>query len=267
MIINYIQWNVSPEIFPESFIAVRWYGVLFALSFVVGYFIMFRIFKHENLTQKTLDTLSTYMVLATVIGARLGHILFYEPASYLQHPLDIFKIWQGGLASHGAAIGILVALYWFSKKHNKPYHWILDRIVIVVALAGFFIRMGNLMNSEIYGKPTMLPWAFIFVRDDMIPRHPTQIYEGLSYLISFFILHQIYWKSNGKPRPWLIFGLFLIFIFGTRFFFEFLKEPQVGFESEMFLNMGQLLSIPFVIAGIWLVLKKQIPEQQVKSKK
>lgn len=267
MIINFIHWNVNPEIISGSFIAVRWYGLLFALSFIVGYFIMFKIFKHENLTQKTLDTLSTYMVIATIIGARLGHVLFYEPASYLKNPLDILKIWEGGLASHGAAIGILLALYMFSKREKKSYHWILDRIVIVVALAGFFIRMGNLMNSEIYGKPSFLPWAFIFVRDDLIPRHPTQIYEGLSYLLSFFILYKLYWKANGKPRPWMLFGLFLIFIFGTRFFIEFLKEPQVGFESGMFLNMGQWLSIPFILTGIWLLFKKPQTDEAIGVRK
>lgn len=265
MILNFVPWNVSPEIFPDTWINVRWYGVLFAMSFVVGYLIMFRIFKHENLTQKVLDTLSTYMVIATVLGARLGHVMFYEPESYLKNPLDIFKIWEGGLASHGAAIGIIVALYWFSKNQHKPFYWILDRIVIVVALAGFFIRMGNLMNSEIYGKPTLLPWAFIFMRDDMIPRHPTQIYEGICYLASFFLLYRLYWQANGKPRPWLLFGLFLIFIFGTRFLIEFLKEPQVGFESSMFLNMGQILSLPFIVAGFWFVLKK--PEVVTSGKK
>lgn len=206
-----------------------------------------------------LDQLATYTVIATVIGARLGHVLFYEPAYYLSHPIEILKIWNGGLASHGAAVGILVGLWLFSKSTKKPYYWTLDRVVIVVALGGFFIRMGNLMNSEIYGDVTNLPWGFVFLRDsnsDMLPHHPTQIYEGLSYLVIFFLLLWIYWKNKGNPKPGFIFGLFLILLFGVRLLIEFVKEPQVAFENGMLLNMGQLLSIPFIIAGLVIVLKK-----------
>lgn len=258
MPICFITWSVSPEIFSIGPITLRWYGLLFALSFFIGYIIMQRIFKKENQPITLLDELATYMIISTVIGARLGHVLFYEPLSYLQHPLDILKIWQGGLASHGAAVGILIALYIFARRKNKPYFWALDRVVIVVALAGFFIRTGNLMNSEIYGKPTDLPWAFIFTRINDIPRHPTQIYEGMSYLATFFFLLNYYYKKNGSPRPGDIFGMFLIAIFGMRIIIEFLKEPQVGFENQLTFNMGQMLSLPFVIAGIYLLLRRTI---------
>lgn len=261
MILNFVNWNVSPEIFPDTSLPVRWYGLLFASAFVFGYLVLMRVFKHEKLPVKMLDQLATYTVIATVIGARLGHVLFYEPVYYLSHPFEIIKIWNGGLASHGAAIGILVGLWLFSGSTKKPYFWTLDRVVIVVALGGFFIRMGNLMNSEIYGNVTSLPWGFVFLRDnnnDMLPHHPTQIYEGLSYLAIFILLHWIYWKNKGNPRPGFIFGLFLILLFGVRFLIEFVKEPQVAFEYGMALNMGQLLSIPFIIAGLVIIFKKNI---------
>lgn len=257
MILEYIHWHVSPTIFTLGPVSVRWYGLLFAMSFVIGYFIMLRIFRKENIPEPMLDQLSMYMLISTVVGARLGHVLFYEPASYFAHPLDILKIWQGGLASHGAAIGIIVALYLFSRKTRQPFLWVIDRIVIVVALAGFFIRTGNLFNSEIYGNVTTLPWGFIFERNgDTLAHHPTQIYEGLCYLAIFFILLWFYDKKNGKPRPGFLFGFFLVSVFGFRLLVEFIKEPQVNFENSMALNMGQLLSIPFIIAGIYLLSRK-----------
>lgn len=257
MILQFIHWNISPTIFSIGPVSVRWYGLLFAMSFVVGYFIMLRIFRKENIPEPLLDSLSMYMLIATVVGARLGHVLFYEPESYLAHPLDILKIWQGGLASHGAAIGILVGLYLFSRKSRQPFLWVIDRIVIVVALAGFFIRTGNLFNSEIYGNVTNLPWGFIFDRTgETLPRHPTQIYEALAYLVVFIFLLWYYFKKEGKPRQGFLLGVFLIGVFGFRFFVEFIKEPQVQFENSMALNMGQWLSIPFVIAGIVLLVWK-----------
>ncbi len=261
MILQFITWKVNPEIFAIGSFAVRWYGLLFASSFIFGYMIMLRIFKKENLPEALLDKLSVYMVIGTVVGARLGHTLFYEPNYYLHHPLDILKVWEGGLASHGAAIGILLALYLFARKTNRTFLWTIDRIVIVVALSGFFIRMGNLMNSEIFGKPTDLAWGFIFTKaGETIPRHPTQIYEALCYLAIFFYLLWYYYKKNGRPSDGFLFGMFMLLVFGVRIVIEFLKEPQVAFENSMTLNMGQLLSIPFVIAGIILVLysrKKQ----------
>jgi prolipoprotein diacylglyceryl transferase len=254
MLINYIVWNLDPEIFSLGPLSIRYYGVLWALSFYLGYIIFERFVKKESLPEGYLDKLTIYMLIGTIVGARLGHCLFYQPAHYLSNPIEILKIWEGGLASHGAAIGIILALYLFSRKTKKPLIYILDRIVIVVALAGVLIRLGNLMNSEIYGVETSLPWGFIFKRDGQtVPKHPTQIYEALSYLIGYITLHLIYIKSNAKPKPGLLFGLFLIFIFATRFVIEFIKEPQVSFEVNMALNMGQILSIPFALMGFGFV--------------
>lgn len=251
MLINYIVWDINPEIFSLGPLSIRYYGLLWALSFVFGYMIFERFVKKESLPEGYLDTLTMYMAIGTIVGARLGHCLFYEPAYYLSNPLEILKIWRGGLASHGAAVGIITALYLFSRKTKRPTVYILDRVAITVALAGVLIRLGNLMNSEIYGVETSLPWGFIFVRNGPEgPMHPTQIYEALSYLAGFIILYLIYYKSNAKPKPGLLFGIFLIITFGTRFLIEFIKQPQVRFEVGMTLNMGQWLSIPLVIAGL-----------------
>ncbi len=264
-----IVWDVNPEIFSLGPLSVRWYGLLFALSFVLGYLIMQKFFKKEGVPQKVLDELATFMIIATIVGARLGHCLFYEPEKYLSNPIDILKVWEGGLASHGAAIGILIALLWFSRKNKKPYIWILDRIVVVVALAGFFIRSGNLMNSEIFGYVTDLPWGFVFVQayDPVLavdPRHPTQLYEGFSYLAIFIFLYRYYFKKEGRPQPGFLFSMFLILVFTARFLIEFLKEPQVGFEQGMALNMGQILSIPFVLIGL-VILYFSLRQGKVKS--
>jgi prolipoprotein diacylglyceryl transferase len=255
MIDSYIHWNVNPEIFRIGSFAIRWYGLLFASGFFFGYIIMDKFFKIEKVPQEVLDKLTIYMAIGTVVGARLGHCLFYEPEYYLSHPSEIIKIWHGGLASHGAAVGILIAIWLFSRNTKKPYLWVIDRVVIVVALAGFFIRMGNLMNSEIYGIETSLPWGFIFERNgETVPKHPTQIYEGLSYLLLFIALYTLYMRKKGKVQNGLIFGIFLIVLFTARFFIEFIKEDQVAFEAGMKLNMGQILSIPFILFGIYLVI-------------
>ena len=256
MLLAFIEWSVSPEIFHLGPVSVRYYGFLFAMAFVAGYFIMTWIFKKEGRPQPDLEQLSVYMIFGTVIGARLGHCLFYNPAYYLSNPIEILKVWEGGLASHGAAIGIITAIYIFSnKKKNYSMLWILDRIVIVVALAGTFIRLGNLFNSEIIGKPTDVSWAFIFTAVDNLPRHPTQLYESIAYFIIFLFLIFIYYKGIKKNKSGLLFGLFLVLVFTFRFFIEFLKENQSGFEAGMALNMGQLLSIPFVIAGSIFIAK------------
>lgn len=250
----YINWNPDPELLSVGSFSIRWYGVLFATGFFIGYFIVKDFFKREALSMKLLDKLATYLVIATVVGARLGHCLFYEPSYYLSNPLDILKVWEGGLASHGGAIGIVIALWLYSRKYNVKVLWILDRVAIPTALAAFFIRMGNLVNSEIFGVPTDLPWGFRFINayDPTLavdPRHPTQIYEGLAYLLIFaFLMYQYYRKRANRNNGYFL-SMFLILVFTARFFIEFLKEPQVGFESQMLLNMGQILSIPFVIAG------------------
>ena len=263
MTLSEIIWNVNPEIFSIGKFAIRWYGLFFAMAFYTGYLIIDRIFKNEGKTQVLLDKLTIYMALGTVLGARLGHVLFYQPDYYLKHPLEILMIWEGGLASHGAAIGILLSLWLFARKTGNSFLWIVDRIVIVVALSGFWIRLGNLMNSEIYGHKTDLPWGFKFVKDyepglptSLIPAcHPTQIYEVIAYTLIFLILLRYYWKHKGVVKEGFMFGAFLVTLFTVRFFVEFLKNTQVAFERNMFLNMGQLLSIPFVLIGIFLLIK------------
>ncbi len=252
--IGFITWDMRPEIFDLGFISVRWYGLLFAAAFFFGYIVMLRYFKMDGLSVKMLDSLSMYVFIGTVLGARLGHCLFYEPEYYLSKPWEIFKIWHGGLASHGAAIGILTALYLFARKMKIPMLNVLDRVVIVVALGGFFIRMGNFFNSEIYGIETNLPWGVIFVRTgETVAKHPTQIYEALVALGLFFGLHKTFTTFYKRLPEGTIFALFLIVLFAMRFFIEFIKEVQVDFESKMTLNMGQWLSIPFVLFGIGLI--------------
>ncbi len=268
MLLNYIVWNIRPEIFilPDDFplvggFSVRWYGLLFAMSFIFGYLIIQKMFKKEGIPIKVLDDLSTYMIVSTIVGARIGHCLFYEPAYYLSHPFDILKIWEGGLASHGALVGILIGLYIFAKQNHKHYLWVLDRIAVVVALAGFFIRSGNLMNSEIFGDATTMPWGMVFVRSYAegysAAHHPTQIYEALGYLFLFIFLYRYYWKHNGAPKEGAIFGYFMLILWSIRFLIEFIKLPQVDFENTMVLNMGQLLSIPVIIIGAFFVWKSQ----------
>jgi prolipoprotein diacylglyceryl transferase len=225
----------------------------------------FRIFKNENLTDALLDKLTMYMALGVIIGARLGHCLIYEPEYYLSNPLEILKVWKGGLASHGGAAGILIAVGIFAYKEKKGYFWTLDRVAIVVALAGFFIRMGNLMNSEIYGYETTLPWGFVFLRNnETAPKHPTQIYEGLTYLMIFFLLFKLYWRKKGEHIEGLLISLICILIFGARFFIEFLKEDQVTKEAGMILNLGQKYSIPLFILGcIGLAITLKINKRAV----
>ncbi|MCU0471740.1 MAG: prolipoprotein diacylglyceryl transferase [Bacteroidales bacterium] len=260
-----IPWDVNPEIFRVGSFAVRWYGLLFASSFFFGYIIMNKIFKNENLNDVVLDRLTIYMAVGVIAGARLGHCLLYEPGYYLSHPLEILKIWHGGLASHGAAAGILIAVGLFSHKEKKGYFWTLDRIAIVVALSGFFIRMGNLMNSEIYGVETTVPWGFVFLRNgETAPKHPTQIYEALAYLSIFLLLFWLYWRKKGEHIEGTLLSLACILIFAARFFIEFLKEDQVAFEAGMKYNLGQKYSIPFFLIGcIGLYLSLKIKKRAV----
>jgi len=253
--LQYIIWDVSPEIFDTEYFSIRWYGLLFALGFLLGQQVLIYIFKKEGKPERDVETLTVYMVLSTVIGARLGHCLFYEPEYYLSNPIKILKIWEGGLASHGATIGILFALWLYArKKKDQSYLWVVDRIVITVALAGGLIRLGNLMNSEIIGKPTDVPWAFVFTAEDQQPRHPAQLYEAISCFILFGFLFWLWSRRKAKTPEGSLLGIFLIYIFTLRFLYEFLKEDQVAFEKDMVLNMGQWLSIPAVLGGIFVLL-------------
>ncbi|MEG1763165.1 MAG: prolipoprotein diacylglyceryl transferase [Bacteroidales bacterium] len=251
---NYIVWNVDPVAFSLFGLEIRWYGILFASAFIAGYLLLGRMLKKEGESPLLVETLLWYVALAVIIGARLGHCLFYEPAYYLAHPIEILYIRDGGLASHGAAIAILIALFFAARKFKKNYLYILDRVVLVVALSGLFIRMGNLMNSEIYGNVTNLPWGFLFVQNgELLPKHPTQIYEALSYLGIFIGLLWYYISRQGKPTEGKMSAWFLIILFGMRFLIEYVKEPQELWEANYMLNMGQMLSIPFILVGIALL--------------
>ena len=253
-----ITWDVSPDIIELGPFTIRWYGLLFAASFVVGLKIMQNIFEKEGKSDKDLNDLFWYMIISTIIGARLGHCFFYNPAYYLQHPLEIFMTWKGGLASHGAAVAIPIAAYLFAKKKkNVSFLWVMDKVVITVALAAVFIRTGNLMNSEIIGAPTDVAWSFLFPRAEAnpVPRHPSQIYEILAYGATFITLFRIYTKKTWKLPDGLLFGVFLTMIFGSRIIIEFYKKNQTYFEEGMALNMGQILSIPLVLIGIFLIYK------------
>lgn len=254
---NYIHWNVSPEIFNLGPLSIRWYGLLFASGFLIGYYIGERMFRSENVNQKWVDTLFFYIIIGTIVGARLGHVFFYGWDYYSQNPGEIIKIWHGGLASHGGAIGIILALLIYSRAVTKRnIWWTIDRIAVPTALVGAFIRTGNLMNSEIYGIQTDLPWGFIFERNsEVVPKHPTQIYEALAYLVAFGILMYLYWRTRAKYKQGLLSGVFFILIFISRFLIEFIKEDQEAFEAGMMFNMGQWLSIPFILLGVFLVYR------------
>ena len=272
MLLNYITWNVKPELFSVGELTVRWYGFLWAVGIFLALIIVQKLYKHEKLPETWIDKQFLYVVIGTIVGARLGHCFFYEwhllpqPVEflgitfkygnpYLTQPWKLLFIWQGGLASHGGAIGILIAMYLYHKNvTHRGFIWGLDRLVIGAAVTGLCIRLGNLMNSEIYGSATTLPWGFIFVRDHQTePMHPTQIYEMLYCLVTFAVCWWLYWKKEAYKRTGLIFGVFLLGIFGTRFLLEFIKLNQETFEGGMLLNMGQILSIPFILWGFWLI--------------
>lgn len=270
MILDFVTWTANPNLY-SGFVTVRWYGLMFAIGFLIGYEIVYRIFKHEGAPEKWLAPLFFYVVIATVLGARLGHVFFYDWSYYSQHPAEIFKVWEGGLASHGGTLGIIIAIFIFSwHVTKKSALWTLDRLCIPIGLVGALIRIGNLMNHEIYGSVTSQPWGFRFISNinqymqgaEPIftdPSHPTQIYEALCYLLVFAVCMYLYWRRNAQERPGLILGVFFIGIFGTRFFIEFMKNVQEQWEiclrDAIGLDQGQLLSIPFVIAGIWLIIR------------
>lgn len=266
---TYIIWDVNPDIFKIPFIdhPVRWYGLAWALGFLFSQQVMYYIYKKEGRPAKEIDTLTIYMLVAAMAGARLGHVLFYDPINYLQEPHRIFAIWEGGLASHGGAVGILSALYFFARKTKVNYLWIVDRLVSVSALTGAFIRLGNLMNSEMVGIPTTLPWGFVFTEIDNVPRHPAQLYEAIYCILLFILLFTLWHKYKGSMRNGFLFGWFLVILFTLRFIDEFFKINQVAFENNLVLNMGQILSIPFVLAGIVILVRISGKRKEILSPK
>ncbi|MFD2588975.1 prolipoprotein diacylglyceryl transferase [Croceitalea marina] len=266
MILNYIHWNLDPEIINIFGFSLRYYSLLFVTGLISTIIILKWIFKKEGLPPENLDKLTMYAIIGMVLGMRLGHCLFYEPSYYLAHPLEIilpvkfldnggieFTGFQG-LASHGGVLGFLIALYFYSRKTKQPMLATLDLIAVAAGLLGVFIRLGNFMNSEIIGIPTTKPWGVIFERIDNIPRHPAQLYESISYLIIFTVMIFLYIKAKEKFKNGFFFGLVLILIFIARFIIEFVKENQVGFEDEMSINMGQILSLPYIAIGIGFLI-------------
>ena len=266
MILNYIHWNPDPEIINIFGISIRYYGLLFVSGLILCIYILRWIYKRENLPSENLERLSIYGMIGIMVGARLGHCLFYEPSYYLSHPLEMILpitflpdggvkfIGYQGLASHGGALGLLIALYFYSRKTKHSMIDTIDLIAVVAALGSGFIRLANFMNSEIIGMPTTKPWGIIIERVDNIPRHPTQLYEAISYFLIFGIMIFLYKTQREKLKNGFFFGLVLVLIFTARFIIELVKENQVGFEDGMTFNMGQLLSLPYIFVGIGFII-------------
>ncbi|MFI3286798.1 MAG: prolipoprotein diacylglyceryl transferase [Rikenellaceae bacterium] len=260
----YIDWNIDPTLFTIFGVEIRYYSLMWVSAILIGakYFDLFC--KREGLKSEVSESIFIYGTIATMLGARVGHCLFYEPEIYLARPWAIItEIRQGGLASHGAAIGILIGLWLFARRNKLPYLWALDRIMIPTGIGGALVRLGNLFNSEIFGTATTLPWGFRFLRSrewvmDYAPNacHPTQIYEAICYFITFGVVWAMYFRYDlARRRPGTMFGAGLIGIFVSRILIESIKNLQVGFEEGMTLNMGQWLSIPFILLGIYMVCR------------
>ena len=262
-----ILWDWNPVLVRLGSFDIRWYGLMWAIAILAAERICAYMFKREGLPQRTVESGFMWIVLGTFIGARVGHCLFYEPDVYLAEPWRIITdIRQGGMASHGATIGILLGIWGFTRTNRLPFIWGIDRIAIVAPLSGALIRLGNLFNSEIIGYPTDMPWGFQFplcyedraiqLLADVPARHPAQLYEALCYFLTFGILFWLYLRKDlGRRRPGLLFGVAMLGIFLTRFFIEFLKERQEAFEDGWALDMGQLLSVPFVLFGIFMIVR------------
>ncbi|MDN4753076.1 prolipoprotein diacylglyceryl transferase [Porphyromonadaceae bacterium W3.11] len=284
--LNVITWTVDPILVEFGPLRIAWYGVFFAVGlFVFGATILSKMWKHEDLPESWLNSMVLYVLIAVIVGARLGHCLFYEPEYYLAHPVEILKTWKGGLASHGGVLGIVIAMYIYSKRVSKrSMLWSFDRLCVPTGIVAAMIRFGNLMNHEIYGHATDMPWGFRFIQNISAwragaepifsaPSHPTQIYEGLWYLLTFAICMWLYWKKDAQKKEGFIFGFSMVMIFVARFFIEFVKNDQVDFEASMTLNMGQWLSIPFIIVGIVAMVhalktpEKVYPKPRVKVNK
>jgi len=264
--LQYIDWNFNPALVTIGDFQIRYYSLTWMAAFVIGYYLFGHILKREGRDPKLLDSILVYAFVGTIVGSRLGHCIFYEEASFWRNPLQVLYIWQGGLASHGAAVGMFIGLWLFSRKHGLPLVWTLDRAVLTVPIGGALIRLGNLFNSEIYGYPTDRPFAFRFIENMpqwmngaepvySLPSHPTQIYEAVIYTVIFAVLLLVYFRTRTAERyPGAIFGIFLTLLFTARFFVENLKLAQdsvdLEFMADYGINIGQALSIPFVVAGV-----------------
>ena len=269
-----VNWNIDPVILHIGGFQLRWYSILFVSGFILGWYIMKSFFQREKISTDLLDPMLYMLLICTIVGARLGHCIFYQPDYYFgswEGFWEIFMPWKGGLASHGGTIAIILGIWWYARRYGRKndfdFVWVIDHLVIPTAFAACFIRLGNLFNSEIYGIPTSLPWGFIFERNgETLPCHPTQLYEAGTYLLLGIFLMWLYWKKLDKLYRGTFVGIFMIVCFGSRFLIEFIKNDQVAFEADRVLNQGQLLSIPFVLLGIGMLIyayKKKIPARAV----
>lgn len=277
MIVSYITWNVNPDLFRIGAVSIRWYSLLLVLSFYVSYRFMMHIFESEGKSKDTVLSYGLFILLGLFLGGRLMHCLAYEADYYLQHPWDIILPWRGklgsnamfvgyrGMSGHGSAIGIVIGIIINSIRTKTSMVWMLDRIAIFGPLIGFFVRIGNFFNSEILGTPSELPWAVLFVHSNPVPRHPVQIYEALSYLLIFIFCYRYYKQHVGSEKPGAILGLVLLLVYSVRFLLEFFKANQSAIETGLALNMGHLLSIPMIIAGLILLLRKSKGNRATKA--
>jgi len=247
-------WNVNPNILELGPLQLRWYGLLFVGSFFLGHHILTWIYKREGKNPELVENLLIYLMVGAIIGSRLVHCLFYEPDFYLSHPLEILYVWKGGLASHGGLLGVFISMYIFARNYNESYMWIVSRVAIPGALTAAFVRFGNLFNSEILGKPSDAPWAIIFERIDLIPRHPVQLYEAFAYLTILLILFTIYRKVTPMFATKILPGTFLVLLFTARFFIEYAKTRQAAYTTDLPFSTGQMLSVPYIILGVlWII--------------
>lgn len=248
-----IHWDFNPVLFSLGSLQARWYGLLFVGGFIVGQWMLGRMFAAEGVPKAKAENLLLVLLISAIVGARLVHCLFYDPHYYLAHPLDILKVWEGGLASHGGALGMILALWIAHRRMELPFLWLLDRVAVTTALGAVFIRVANFLNSEIVGKPTSGSWGVVFDRVDPLPRHPVQLYEAGAYLIVFAILLTMYLRGRKRLAPGWLFGWFMVLVFAARFVLEFFKTPQAEYEAGQLISVGQYLSIPFVVLGIVMV--------------
>ena len=261
-----VTWSADPVIFDIGFFSLRWYALMFIIGFYIGSKLMEVYYKHDGVNPEKVYTLFLYCFIGTIIGARLGHCLFYDPGYYLANPIEMLKTWKGGLASHGGTLGVFLAVLVYARRDHRSALWVLDRLGIAVAPVAALIRVGNLFNHEIYGHVTSMPWGFRFIENIGAwsrgaepvytePCHPTQIYEALCYLAVFAVNAYLYYKTDARNRRGLLLGVFFTGVFGSRFLIEYVKNVQVSFEEGMILDMGQILSIPFIVGGIWLIVR------------
>ena len=261
-----VTWSADPVIFDIGFFSLRWYALMFIVGFYIGSKLMEVYYKHDGVNPEKVYTLFLYCFIGTIIGARLGHCLFYDPGYYLANPIEMLKTWKGGLASHGGTLGVFLAVLVYARRDHRSALWVLDRLGIAVAPVAALIRVGNLFNHEIYGHVTSMPWGFRFIENVGAwshgaepvytePCHPTQIYEALCYLAVFAVNAYLYYKTDARNRRGLLLGVFFTGVFGSRFLIEYVKNVQVSFEEGMILDMGQILSIPFIVGGIWLIVR------------